>query len=304
MLKYEDFLKESLASQVLSQPKSKAMSQAEKMGLTYGGFGRFLDNQGNVVYILDGDNLVPYTNQQDTYSNYNKAVQSGDNEKSAELKKQTDKFINSSYKRSQNDQKIMSAEMQEIAKVDAALKEFYNESMFDSMEVNTVLDFIKTDFESVNSYLYQGFDQTTDAELAGFIDQTVQELDILFEDSRAPFNYSVYTCLSARYNPADIDIGNSYVFRGYVSTSLDYNTCIDSATTEAQLPAITLLQIEVAEGQKSIYTEAFTESGEMETILPRGSTIQVVSGPHSIPNDVINSQVPVTLFYCQLIEEI
>jgi hypothetical protein len=306
MLKYEDFLKESLAAQVLDVPKSKAMSQAEKMGLNYVGFGRFADNQGNIAYILDGENLVPYTSQQDAYSNYNKANQS-DGEKSAELKKQANSFIDASYKRTQNDQKIMGAEGQEILKQDAMLKMAYNNSMFDSMEINTILDFISTDFETVNRYLYMGFDQTTDPELAGFITQTVNELDVLFEDSRAPFDYTVYTVLSARYNPAQIEAGGAYIFKGYVSASLDYNVCVEAATTEQQLQSVTLLQINITQGQKTIYTEAFTESGEMETLLPRGSKIGIISGPHELPSDVVlgsGSQTPITLFYCQLIEEV
>lgn len=317
MLKYGDFLKESLAAQVLDQPKSKAMSQAQKMGLTYVGFGRFADNKGATAYILDGDNLVPYTDQQTALSNYNKANETaskskgkgkdGGVDKSAELKKQADSFINASYKNTQQDQKIMAAEKEEIMKQDAMLKMAYNDSMFDSMEINMIRDFISTDFEAVNRYLYQGFDATTDPELAGFIDTTVQEMDAIFEDSLAPFDYTVYTCLSDRYNPSQMDIGSQYVFRGYVSTSLDYNTCIDAAVNEAMLPAVTLLQIQIEQGQKSIYTEAFTESGEMETILPRGSTIVVLSGPHVLPSEVIlgsGSQTQVTLFYCKLVEEV
>lgn len=307
MLKYDEFLKESLASQILDQPKSKAMSQAQKMGLTYVGFGRFADNQGTIAYLLDGDNLVPFTNQQDMYANYNKASTSGKNEKTDELKKQADQYTNTVYKRTQNDQKILSDEGNIVMQVDQALKEFYNDSMFDSMEINTLIDFVSSDFEVVNTYLYQGFDPGTDEELAGFVTQMVDEIDILFEDSQAPFNYSVYTCLSGRYNPSQIEMNSEYVFRGYVSTSLDYNVCIESATEEAQMSSVTLLQIDIGQGQKSIYTEAFTQSGEMETMLPRGSKIVVVSGPHSLPSDVLlgsGSQLSITMFYCQLVEEI
>lgn len=306
MLRYEDYLKESLAAQIMQQPKSSILLQAEKLGLTYVGFGRFADNQGTVTYMVNKNKLVPYENQQDAYANYNKASMGGNNEKAAELKKQADEYTDILYDRTEADQKAMSSESQMIMQVDAALKQYYNQSMFDSMEINTILDFITADFEPLNLYLYQGFDPGTDQQTADNMTQAISELDTLIEDSQAPFNYSVYTCLSPRYNPSDIKAGETYLFRGYISTSLDYNVCIEAAIKEMQAQSITLLQIDLMQGQRSIYTEAFTESGELETILPRGLKIGIVSGPHSIPSDVImgqGSQIPVTLFYCQLIQE-
>lgn len=306
MLRYEDYLKESLAAQIMQQPKSSILLQAEKLGLTYVGFGRFADNQGTVTYMVNKNKLVPYENQQDAYANYNKASMGGNNEKAAELKKQADEYTDILYDRTEADQKAISSESQMIMQVDAALKQYYNQSMFDSMEINTILDFITADFEPLNLYLYQGFDPGTDQQTADNMTQAISELDTLIEDSQAPFNYSVYTCLSPRYNPSDIKAGETYLFRGYISTSLDYNVCIEAAIKEMQAQSITLLQIDLMQGQRSIYTEAFTESGELETILPRGLKIGIVSGPHSIPSDVImgqGSQIPVTLFYCQLIQE-
>ena len=83
MLRYEDYLKESLAAQIMQQPKSKVMLQAEKLGLTYVGFGRFADNQGNVTYMVNNNKLVPFENQQDAYASYNKASMSVNDEKAA-----------------------------------------------------------------------------------------------------------------------------------------------------------------------------------------------------------------------------
>lgn len=307
MLKYEDYLKESLAAQVLDQPKSNLLLQAEKLGLTYVGFGRFADNSGNVTYMVNNGKLVPFGSQEDAYANYNKASMGGNNEKAAELKKQADEYTDVLYKRTQTDQKIMSSESQMIMQVDAALKEIYNDSMFDSMEINMIRDFTSADFDPINLYLYQGFDPGTDQQTADGMMQTVSDMDMLIADSQAPFNYSVYTCLSPRYNPSDIESGQTYIFRGYVSASLDYNVCIEASIKEMQAQSITLLQIDLMQGQNSLYTEAFTQSGDMETILPRGSKIGIVSGPHSIPSDVVlgqGSQIPITMFYCQLMEEI
>jgi hypothetical protein len=149
--------------------------------------------------------------------------------------------------------------------------------------------------DTVNRYLYKGHDDGIDGQSAQQVTDIIGAMDELFERSVAPFPYTVYTSLSARYAPDKIEVGGQYLFRGYVSTSLDYNVILDASDDGTDAPKV-IYQIDISQGQRSLYSG----SEYHETLLPRGSVLQVVSGPNVINPEVFGN---VMLFQCVIIEE-
>jgi len=73
MKKFGEYLEESLAAEIKSEPKSMAAKQARKMGLSYVGFGRYADNKGRVAYTVENDRLVPFKSMEHIVNLYDKA---------------------------------------------------------------------------------------------------------------------------------------------------------------------------------------------------------------------------------------
>jgi hypothetical protein len=111
-------------------------------------------------------------------------------------------------------------------------------------------------------------------------------------------------------------LGQTYVFRGYVSTSLSHKTAIEGfAATQptakgkpkkaATGGAKVILQVDHKKGQKGIYVsrdDSVNRGDEKETILPRGTKLKVVSGPHTIDGEVLDGSDSVILFQCKVVE--
>lgn len=303
ILKYAEFLDESLAAEVTSEPKTKAAAQARKLGLTYVGFGRYADAKGKVAYTVDDDKLVPYKSHEEIQNLYSK----GDNAPSDKAEahySQADQFARAKKKRGREDEKIRDAKQAEIAKVNDSLVDFYKEELFDEEELDALNVYTTWGFEDINRYLYKGHDEGVDANRADETGRIIDALDSAFEDTTAPFPYTVYTGLSARYKADKIVPGNEYIFRGFISTSLDYNIASEDFADGDGV----VLQIEIHKGQKAIHVDGFSDLHEMETILPRGSKIEVVSGPHPVSRDIFSEDQEamgqIMLFHCALVEDL
>jgi hypothetical protein len=157
-----------------------------------------------------------------------------------------------------------------------ALEEYTNETFFD-----------------INQYLYNGHAEGTDYHSAKYIESLVDKLDSAFEETEAPFKYTTYTGLSKRYNPESFQVGKDYIFKGYVSSSLDHNVAAGSfagykkdAKSKTGGKNGVVLELEIPKGAKSIYIpnkHSAQYDDEHETLLPRGTKIRVVSGPHMVP---------------------
>ena len=94
-----------------------------------------------------------------------------------------------------------------------------------------------------------------------------------------------------------------------MSTSIDFNTAISSfADADMRSDAAVVLQVEVSKGQKSIYVDPLSaNSGKRETLLPRGSRIKVISGPHMMDYGILNpdaDEMQIALFHCELMEDL
>lgn len=319
MKKFDEYLNESLAAEVKSEPSSAAAAEARKMGLQYVGFGRYADSKGQVAYVVDKERLVPFKRREEIHGMYQKihsappasAPKNGEKpgvDKMAVMNKQADQFNNTLKKRTREDQKIFKQKYKEIEQTNKTLNSAYKPENFDDAELSAIQSYTGQDFAQINRYLYKGHDEDIDAETDQRIADTIAALDGAFEGTKAPIDFTVYSGLSARYNPAKIQAGQTYVFRGYLSTSLDYSTAVSGFTDMSDSAVV--LQIDVKKGQKAIHTGAFSENpDEMETLLPRGSRVKIISGPHSIPSDAVNADVlgdgfSINLFHCALIEDL
>lgn len=306
MKKFGEYLEESLAAEVKSEPKTMAAKQARKMGLIYVGFGRYADNKGRVAYTVDNDRLVPFKGMSDISKMYDKAENINDDGKYKEAIKQVDQLVKQSDKRSREDQKILKQKDKDVVKVAKRLGSFYRPEMFDDAELEAIESYTGDAFADINRYLYKGHDEGVDANMADAIGRMVDALDSAFDETQAPFPFTVYSGLSGRYKAEKIKPGQEYIFRGYLSTSLSHDVAISGFTDSAE-PVV--LQIEVSKGQKAIYADNLSSvDGELETILPRGSKVKVISGPHPLPWGIINGdnedQSAIQLFHCTLVQDL
>jgi len=303
MKKFGEFVYESLADQVKSQPKSKAADQAQKMGLTYAGFGRYMDAQGKVAYVVQRGKLVPFKGIQDVQNSYSKAqTQTANPEKQKEMQSQADAESSVLQNRQKKDADIMAVQQGDIEVINQALVS--QPTPLDDMHISAIQSYTTDMHDAVNRYLYKGYDEGTDLAAGQAIADTINVLDSAFDQAVAPMPYSTYTCLSNRYDPSKIAAGGQYLFRSYLSSSLEPTVALSGY--EAEGAAKVLLQIDVQEGQRALYLEPYAqEPGDMETLFPRGSVLQIVSGPHPFDGTVLglSDQNPVSLFHCAVIEE-
>lgn len=310
MKNFNDFLEESLVLQAKSEPKSAAASEARKMGLTYMGFGRYADRKGNLAYIVHNDKLVPYKSEDDIDDMYYKSYASGSkvSDKIETIRKEADFHQKVSIKRGTEDRKIIKQLNADVKAVDRQLFKFYKPGLFDSNEIDAIMDYTANGYQAVNRYLYKGHDDNATPEDDAYLANMINSLDSAFEETQAPFAYTVYSGLSSRYSADKFQVGGEYIFRGYVSTSLDFGTAIGIFSDVGNTEQSIVLQIEIAKGQKSIYLDAISDnSGENETLLPRGSKIKVVSGPHvmdaALFTDAYDTKT-IALFHCTLVQDV
>ena len=312
--KFSQFLNEGLTASMMTEPSSEAAKMAKTMSLTYVGFGRYADKTGAVKYIVKNDKLLPFKGQQED----SKTLQSiDDNIAKTTAKTSVDSFKHFDQEKKKTIQAIRTDDniknsyqkqiTKEVIALATQLSSFYQPTLFTPEEVDAIKAYTETDFISINRYLYKGFDPETQPDQANVVAQKIQNIDAAFEETGAPFDYTTYTGLSARYDFRKIKPGKDYIFRGYISTSLDHDIAIDQFSDLNQEAGV-VFEIDIEEGQKSIYVDNISDAtGEMETILPRGTKLRVVSGPHMVDStitqtsDGVSSQV--ALFKCSIIEE-
>lgn len=305
MKKYSEYLDESITAEILSEPKSKAAQQAAKMGLSYVGFGRYADRQGNVKYLVHNGQLVPFKSSQQVDDLMAKST--GMNpEKAAPIKKDLDQSISAYGKMRKKIDSFANQQAQMALQTDAALQQYYSDAVFTQEELTAIGAYSDSEFDAVNTFLYKGFDPGTPPDRMVQINDMIGQLDAAFEDTVAPFDYSMYTGLSSRYDPMKMLPGQKFIFRSYVSGSIDYKTTM-SGFQETGAPVKVVLEVGVKQGQKSIYTEGLSQRQEFEALLPRGTTVQIVSGPHWMDEDSLMSNgmeaTKVALFRCEIIDE-
>lgn len=305
MHKFADYINENLGLHIQSEPSSEAARQAKSLGLTYIGFARYADATGKVAYVVQNGQLVPYKSGEQVQAMSDKASNGSFND--PEQQAIVDQELKRINKVKRQDIKYLTQSYKEINQTAKNLGKSYKPDMFAPEELQAISDYTNDLFNPVNGYLYKGFDMQTDPNTIQAVQNNVSMLDSAFDRTATPFDYHVYTGLTQRYDPAHFRAGKDYVFRGYVSTSLDFAKALDTYSQLNQQGYKTLLQIYVRKGQKSIYTDGLTgNKDDKEVLLPRGSKVRIASGPHLIDDEIV-SQYPngsqVALFMCDLIQE-
>lgn len=303
-MRNEEFLNETLADEIKSEnPRTQAARDAKKMGLIYGGFGRYLDSKGNVAYTVHDGKLVPFKGLEDVQKMYDKAVSAtGNPEKTKQLRTQADTQSAVLKSRQALDQKILRSKNRDAVRMNDKLNRVYGNMLQDDT-IEAIQAYTSDAYESVNRFLYKGHDDGTDSQTEQNILNIVNALDTAFDGMSAPFDYSVYTGLSNRYKAEKIVPGAQYLFRGYLSASLDPNVAVSGfEETQGQV----ILQIDITEGQKALHIDGVSSMpDEMETLLPRGTLLQIVSGPHPLDATLLdpNTKGKISLFHCAVVEE-
>lgn len=312
MFKFNEFLEESLVGELTTEddPRSPTAKEARKMGLSYAGFGRYADNTGAITYVVNNNKLIPFRGAEDVTKLRSKgsevALKGKKENTGKEYTQAAEQGVQAQKEINRRSQKYSGTKTKELLSYDRQLKRLYNPNLFTPEELNALQAYSNEEYQPINSYLYKGFTPETPPDVANQIMANIDAIDSAFDETGAPFEYTVYTGLSDRYDYNKLQPGKDYVFRGYVSTSLAYSTATDLFTSDAQ-NLRPVLEIDIKKGQKSIYMEGFAENpGEFETLLPRGTKIKIESGPHILDNAQLGGAItrtPVALFKCSIVEE-
>lgn len=301
----KDFLGENIVARIAAEPSSEAAKQAKEMNLSYLGFGRYADSTGKVAYVVDRGRLVPFKGSEATDAMFKKSFEAPP-EKKQEIKTQAVKAAALQSREERKATKLQQDLNKEAMVIHNELSKFYDPSLFDEAEMSAISDYTAQAFTEINQYLYSGFPPDTTTEMAQYVVQTIQNLDAAFEQTEAPFDYVTYTGLSARYDPNKLKVGEDYIFRGFISSTLDHATAVGSFVEAGQSDMGVVLQLNIQKGQKAIYVDAISNNdGELETIIPRGSMVRILSGPHVIDAATVSNkgQGQISIFECQLIQE-
>ena len=183
------------------------------------------------------------------------------------------------------------------------LDKFYAASTFSPEETQAIQDYTEFNFGPINSYLNAGHAEGTPYVSASAIENSVATLDNLFPGRELPMKATVYSGLSSRYKSKNFVPGETYIFRGFVSASLSNITARGVSDADGKKSENILLQIDLSSGQKAVYIDNITLKQEKELLLPRGSAIRVISGPHTLPQPTGVEDDSVILFQCEVVDE-
>lgn len=261
-----DFVKEDLNA-ALIEPASDAAAQAQQMGLQYVGFGRYEDPKTQqVTHVVQNDKLVPFKS----------AVKSN-------AYNQTGQDDYGTYFQQ------FGAETQQLNEL---LTQSYAPQNYDNKELDAIHGFTDAmDFFDINDKLYTlplgiPAEQIQPDSAADTIPDKIALLDSACNKVGAPQDFIVYVGLGTDYNITDFVPGTIFAFKGFRSTSIDYNVGLNynSRVNKTAMRQQTLaLQITVKKGHPGLYAEDFSaHPGESEFILPRGTKIRVKSGPNKL----------------------
>lgn len=238
------------------EPSSQASAQAQQLGLVYVGFGRYEDPRTKqVTHIVQNDQLVPFR----------KAIKTN------------------TYREEQSDDMgnftaALSPEVEQVAQV---LTQVYGPNSYDEKELTAIQDFTTQSYADINDYL-SNFPAGTSVKdmMPESPDDTrtdiIAALDSAVKRVRSPVEFITYTKVSDGNKKNEIIPGTQFKLKGFRNTSIN----LASVLTEDSEPASVMLQIRVKKNTRGIYTGQFSQNpAEAEFILPRGTKLEVISGP-------------------------
>lgn len=239
------------------EPSSRASAQAQRLGLSYAGFGRYEDPRTKqITHIVQNDQLVPFK----------KAIKTN------------------TYKTQQSDDigNFVSALSPEAQEIDQILSQSYPPQNYDDNEITAIQQFTTQSYDDVNTVLSKLPAGVTPKQIQPIsADDTtatiIAALDSAMKKSRSPIDFITYTKLDDSVKQMDLVPGTQFKFKGFRNTTVSLANIMaaDDGTDSS-----TVLQIRVKKNARGIYTSNYSETPEdAEFVLPRGAKIEVVSGP-------------------------
>lgn len=276
------YIKEDLTNALIIPDKSPAAQQAAQMGLVYVGFGRYEDPAtGQVAYIVQNEKLVPF----------GKAIRT--NSYQATNSDDFGNFI----------QYLQPQVEEDVAKLmNTYMPEDYSEE-----ELDAIKQFTDTGYYNVNSLLNSlppniMTKQIQPTSLSDNSPQIIQALDTALARNKLPKEIVGYATLSSDVDSGSIAPNSMVLFKGYRSTTLDISTILNKFTEDGNGGGV-VFQILMPKGSGGMYLDDFSSNpGESEYLLPRSSTIKIVSGPNKLSGTYQSpdNNLSIVFYSCEL----
>lgn len=231
------------------EPSQIAAQQAQKLKLKHVGFGRYADDTDQVTHVAHNDKLVPFKN----------AIKSTDYRKT----------------RSADYETLFSQMSPAVEEAHAILADAHSPEVYDADEIDVIQQFISGSYAEINEHLAKlpagiAANKIQPTGPDDVIPEMIELLDSAMKRSRSPIEFIGYTKVDI-----DTEIKSGFKFRSYRSLSINLANVI---TPDEETPVV--LQIRVKKNTRGLYAANFSEMPEeTEFILPRGATIEVISGP-------------------------
>lgn len=275
-------IKEELTNALLVPKKSPAAQEAASLGLQYVGFGRYEDpNSGQVTHIVQNDKLVPFSRavRTNTYQTHS-----------------ADDF--GTY---------LNALAPDLDKDLTALAKAFTPDKYSEEEIDAIKKYTDTGYYNVSSILNKlpmGImgKQIQPANISDETPKLIQAMDDAMERTKVPVDLIGYISLSQDLDTNMIGAGRKIGFKSYRSTTLAMNTLLDQYTKSGSGGGV-VLQVLIPKGSSGLYADDFSANpGEREFILPRSSSIEVLSGPNKLSGTYMSADnnLQVHFFNCKL----
>lgn len=275
-------IKEELTNALLVPKKSPAAQEAASLGLQYVGFGRYEDpNSGQVTHIVQNDKLVPFSRavRTNTYQTHS-----------------ADDF--GTY---------LNALAPDLDKDLTALAKAFTPDKYSEEEIDAIKKYTDTGYYNVSSILNKlpmGImgKQIQPANISDETPKLIQAMDDAMERTKVPVDLIGYISLSQDIDTNMIGAGRKIGFKSYRSTTLAMNTLLDQYTKTGSGGGV-VLQVLIPKGSSGLYADDFSANpGEREFILPRSSSIEVLSGPNKLSGTYMSADnnLQVHFFNCKL----
>lgn len=267
---------------------SPATQQAKKLGLVYVGFGRYEDpNSGQITHVVLNGKLSPF----------NRAVK-------------TNQFRSTQSDDLGTYSQMITPELNQIH--DGLVKAFPPER-YDDQELSALQAFTGGEHIGVNDRLSSmptGI-PVTKIEPSSLDDpypDMIASLDSAIKKGRAPFPFLSYTKLHPDIDPSGLEIGSTFRFKGFRTTSLNPVNVITSSENTRQDPtsgrnSVILLQMNIPKNSPGIYASDYSDTPEAyEFIMHRGAKVQIASEfKKLVGSEAMSNQLNLVVYYADCI---
>jgi len=276
-------LREELTNALLVPRKSAAAQEAASLGLQYVGFGRYEDpNSGQVTHIVQNDKLVPFSRaiRTNTYQTHS-----------------ADDF--GTY---------LNALAPDLDKDLSQLSKAFTPEKYSDEELDAIKKYTDTSYYNVSNVLNKlpmGIigKQIQPANVSDDTPKLIEAMDSAMDRTKVPSDIIGYVSIGQSIDTNQIGAGRKIGFKSYRSTTLAMNTLLDQYTKSGSGGGV-VLQVLIPKGSSGLYADDFSANpGEREFILPRSSSIEVLSGPNKLSGTYMSADnnLEVHFYNCKLV---